>query len=546
MAASLIVETPSGKLRGELLRSPEAGRFFSFKGIPYARPPIARLRFRDPQPVEPWQDIRDATTHGPMCAQVDSQTQRLKGSEDCLYLNVYTRDLDGRAPVLFWIHGGAFMYGNGNDESFGPDFFLQKDVVLVTINYRLGVLGFLNLQTEEISGNQGLKDQVMALKWVQSHVRCFGGDPENVTIFGASAGAASVHYLTLSPMAKDLFHKAICQSGSALNPWALPKTPEDNLKEFSRAVNYRGKADGPLTEYLKNLEGHALVKGQEKLISPKRLMQCRFPFGPTLDYASSEPFMPANLRDAILEGVQVPLMIGWNSFEALFKLDVLRLIGMKEIEENFAEYLPSTVADDFKYKYGLGAKDLQRLYFKREAPDEKKVLEFWSDLAFVEGIHSLENIQYHQGAAPTYLYRFSYDENVTLVKKLQKIPYKGASHGDELTYLFKSRLPEINNLQQFQEGTGADRTAKQMIELWVNFAKTGRPTPFTSELLPIYWQPLISDVVLRFLDIGDELRMEKALNIEQRYYGGNKRRVSLGYLLALASADQSSNRIESN
>ncbi|CAB0037397.1 unnamed protein product [Trichogramma brassicae] len=474
-----IAVTKYGKVKGVKKTALDEFDFYAFKGIPYAKPPVGELRFKDPEYPEAWEDVLDATMHRDACAQPNLMTKAFEGSEDCLYLNVYTREYKSgdepieAKPVMVFIHGGAFLFGSGDDTIYGADYLLKKDVVLVTLNYRLGVLGFLNLQTEEISGNQGLKDQVMALKWVQSHVRCFGGDPENVTIFGASAGAASVHYLTLSPMAKDLFHKAICQSGSALNPWALPKNPEDNVKELSRAVNYRGKADGSLAEYLKNLDGHALVKGQEKLVSPKRLMQCRFPFGPTLDYASSEPFMPANLRDAILEGVQVPLMIGWNSFEALFMLDVLRLIGMKEIEENFAEYLPSTIADDFKYKYGLGAKDLQRLYFKREAPDEKKVLEFWSDLAFVEGIHSLENIQYHQGAAPTYLYRFSYDENVTLVKKLQKIPYKGASHGDELTYLFKSRLPEINNLQQFQEGTGADRTAKQMIELWVNFAKTG-------------------------------------------------------------------------
>lgn len=135
----------------------------------------------------------------------------MTGSDDCLYLNIYTTELKPEVPraVMVWIHGGAFYSGSGNDDIYGPDYIVEKNVVLVTINYRVGIIGFLNLDDEEAPGNQGLKDQVMALKWVKRNIEKFGGDPSNVTIFGESAGSASVHYLTLSPLAQGIIFERL-------------------------------------------------------------------------------------------------------------------------------------------------------------------------------------------------------------------------------------------------------------------------------------------------------------------------------------------------
>lgn len=187
---------------------------------------------QDPFPAEAWKGTRDALEFGPIAAQFDMLTEISDGSDDCLYLNVYTQSTETSIlrPVMFWIHGGGFIFGSGNDLFYGPDYLMKKDIVLVTVNYRLGVfgedsisctskyillrfklillqleLGFLNLEDKVAPGNQGLKDQVMALQWVHDNIKSFGGDPENVTIFGESAGGASVHYLTMSPLARGYF-----------------------------------------------------------------------------------------------------------------------------------------------------------------------------------------------------------------------------------------------------------------------------------------------------------------------------------------------------
>ncbi|KAJ4446940.1 hypothetical protein ANN_13642 [Periplaneta americana] len=202
------VDLPHGRLQGHLLLSRKGREIFSFQGIPYAKPPVGELRFQPPQPPEPWTDVLKATKEGPDCIQrpfPEAPTSpELVGDEDCLYLNVYTPQLPeaGGAtellPVMFWIHGGAWMAGSGSTDLYGPQYLLDKEIVLVTINYRLGPLGFLSTGDEVCPGNNGLKDQVAALRWVRDNIAAFGGNPDSVTIFGESAGGANVHYHVLS------------------------------------------------------------------------------------------------------------------------------------------------------------------------------------------------------------------------------------------------------------------------------------------------------------------------------------------------------------
>ncbi|XP_011630104.1 esterase E4-like [Pogonomyrmex barbatus] len=270
------VHVHEGKLIGTVEEGIYGDLYFAFRGIPYAKPPIGELRFKDPVPPEAWSENRDASKYGNVAVQYNIFDGTIIGDEDCLYLNVYNTDLElsQKRAVMVWIHGGGFFMGDGNPSIYGPDFIIRKDVVLVTLNYRLGVLGFLNLNDEVATGNQGLKDIVMALKWVQKNIAKFGGDPKNVTIFGESAGGAIVHYLTLSPLTEGLFHKAIAHSGVVVNPWAYDDLmTKDTMLGFD-LVKKLGKItlDPKVAyEFLKTVDAKLLIETEKQSLKSKSL-----------------------------------------------------------------------------------------------------------------------------------------------------------------------------------------------------------------------------------------------------------------------------------
>lgn len=242
----IIVNTKKGALRGRYMsyKTGISGGYYSFQGIKYGKAPIGNRRFKAPLPETSWKGVKPAVREGASCPHRNMILENFKGNEDCLFLNVYTpklpdSDTNSKLPVLFWIHGGGFQFGNGNAFLYGPDYLIPENIILVTINYRLGALGFLNTGTPDAPGNAGLKDQVLALKWVRDNIKSFGGDPNAVTIAGQSAGSASVHYLLLSPMAKGLFKRAIAQSGVALNPWAITDIPHERAFLLGKALNYQ-------------------------------------------------------------------------------------------------------------------------------------------------------------------------------------------------------------------------------------------------------------------------------------------------------------------
>ncbi|MGA3033861.1 MAG: carboxylesterase family protein [Terracidiphilus sp.] len=220
----LKVKTAQGKVHGKLINE---GKVRAFLGIPYAAPPVSNLRWKAPEPAANWKDVREASNYGAHCIQTpfsDMSFQDAGPSEDCLYLNVFSpagAKGSSKLPVMFWIHGGGYFSGSASEPRHNGDFLPTRGVVLVTINYRLGVFGFL--ATDELvkegngaAGNYGLLDMIAALQWVKSNIAKFGGDPGNVTIFGESAGSSAVSTLMASPLAQGLFAKAIGESGSAL------------------------------------------------------------------------------------------------------------------------------------------------------------------------------------------------------------------------------------------------------------------------------------------------------------------------------------------
>ncbi|NWI64732.1 SASB hydrolase, partial [Todus mexicanus] len=226
------VETNYGRVRGYQFRVDAAERNVNvFLGLPFAKPPVGALRFSEPQPPEPWTGVRDATSYPPMCLQDKEQGQffsdaitnrkekvPLQVSEDCLYLNVYTpvsREKEEKLPVFVWIHGGGLFFGAASTYD-GSALAAFDNVVVVAIQYRLGIVGYLSTGDKHAPGNWGYLDQVAALQWIQKNIIHFGGNPSSVTIAGESAGGISVSALILSPLAKGLFHKAISESGTAI------------------------------------------------------------------------------------------------------------------------------------------------------------------------------------------------------------------------------------------------------------------------------------------------------------------------------------------
>ena len=246
------VDTSLGRIKGIQLETRYGNKIWGFHGIRYAEPPVGELRFQNPQPIKPWKpQIYDATKDGPLCPQKTQNGSNL--SEDCLRLNIYTKDLEGQKPVIVYLHPGGFFAGGIISNYSGPQNFMDRDIVLVTLSYRLGSLGFLATGTAEAPGNMGLKDQVIALRWIQQHIKKFGGDPNSVTLWGYSAGSLSIGLHMMSPMAKGLFHKAIMMSGSPLGQFKYKTNQLDLAEKQARLLNCPQKPIKDMVKCLKTV-----------------------------------------------------------------------------------------------------------------------------------------------------------------------------------------------------------------------------------------------------------------------------------------------------
>ncbi|CAL8081027.1 unnamed protein product [Orchesella dallaii] len=324
--ASVYADTKYGRLKGFTSESREGREFFEFLGVPYATPPLGPdLRFQPPLPPQPWEGVKDATGYGEVCFQYDLFLQAVMGSEDCLTLNIYTPKLnssDGRLfPVLFFIHGGMYMFGRAID--FRGNHFMDEDVVVVTINYRLNIFGFLNTGDGVIRGNMGLKDQVMALRFIREIIPSFGGDPNLITLWGESAGGASTQLHTLSPMSQGLFHRAIASSGFSLAHWSFIRKPKEQAEIFAKKVGCPTKTTEEMVACLKSLPGRKIAevfRGTHDVLHPRLDV-----FAPTAESGypnenDTDTFLTEHPRDILRRGevrTKVPMISGVNAEEGL-------------------------------------------------------------------------------------------------------------------------------------------------------------------------------------------------------------------------------------
>ncbi|KAG8239169.1 hypothetical protein J437_LFUL018574 [Ladona fulva] len=324
-----IVEIPGqGMIQGIKMTTLGGKTIHGFLGVPYAKPPVGDLRFLEPQPPEPFIGVWNASHFRPQCLQyrhiLPPGHDKVYGDEDCLYANIYTPEIPMSGEkkfhdVIINFHGGAFMFGSG--EFYGPKYLLDRDVILVSINYRLGPLGFLSLEDEIAPGNNGMKDQVAAMKWTKDNIAVFGGNPNSVHMIGLSAGGASVHLHYLSPLSKGLFKSGISMSGTALCPWALVEKPKEKALKLAAIVGCPTNINSyELLKCLRHRPAADLVSAMSHfqiwLYNPFS------PFGPVVEpkNVKDKAFLPDDPFILLSNGkVQnLPWMTGVTSHEGLY------------------------------------------------------------------------------------------------------------------------------------------------------------------------------------------------------------------------------------
>lgn len=475
-----VVGISDGLVSGEF--SPET-KVFAYKGIPFAKPPVGNLRWKSPQPVDAWDGVLECKEFSASAMQYTPQpfsmwTEEFIGlseplSEDCLYLNVWTSaQKNDKRPVIVFIHGGGFSSGSGSVPIYDGTNMAAKGVVFVTINYRVGIFGFLahpELDKESVSGtsgNYGLLDQIAALKWVNKNITAFGGDPNNVTIAGQSAGAFSVNYLVASPLAKGMFHRAIAESGGAVMPTS--RLSKDNTLDIAedKSLHMCQSLGINSIDELRYLSADSLLKL------------------PAMSIPVIDGYVLPEAVQAIFEKGQqndVPVLLGWNANEG-----------------NFSGPIKS--ASEFKKKcqlnYGNRASEFLKIFpATNDLIAQTSQIKLSGLLTF--GIQAYKWAELHSELESTPAFVYFFNRSVPYGKGQNDF---GAFHTSEVPYaycnLYKSTVrpwEEVDyNLQDV------------MSSYWINFARNGNPN---GNGLP-EWQPYSKDKNQTMI-LGEKIKLQK-------------------------------------
>uniref|UniRef100_W8BA71 carboxylesterase n=1 Tax=Ceratitis capitata TaxID=7213 RepID=W8BA71_CERCA len=510
------INFPLGEIRGRQCKSIYDHAYFSFEGIPYAQPPLGELRFRAPEPITPWKGVKDCTKCASKPLQQNPFNESIEGSEDCLYLNVYTKRLKSEQPlpVMVFIYGGSFRSGEARRESYGPDYFMHDDIVLVTFNYRVCALGFLSFADPalKIPGNAGLKDQVLTLKWVKQYISYFNGDPRNVTLFGMSAGAASTHILMLSEQGRDLFKRAIAMSGSALNYWAnMPQT--SMAYRLAKFNGYTGdNIDANVLKFLNKLDPVKLVV-HSLLTKEEQRKLYLFAFGPIVEpYIDESCVIPERpfkmLRRAWSN--KISMIIGGASSEGLLMYPVLKKNPdiMKLLYSEPSLIVPEDVynANTSKENQRMG-EQLLKLHFGDKKPNDHSLFKYLDLLGYKIIWHDLHRTLLARlsfALAPTFLYRFDFDSpdfNLNRKRYCGDDKVRGVSHGDELSYLFHSR-----DTRKAVPNSSEYKMIKRFTSMWTSYATTGDPDCHASD--PITWDAVTKYFNFQGVNMGPHLEFK--------------------------------------
>ncbi|XP_029158375.1 esterase FE4-like [Nylanderia fulva] len=372
------------------------------------------------------------------------------------------------------------------------------------------------------TGNQGLKDVVMALKWVKRNILQFGGDPDNVTIFGQDAGGVMVHYLTISPLAEGLFHKAICQSGVITVPWAFTELDSAIHNGLMLAQKLGNATSNPkeALKFLKDIDGRILIAAENDLdIFPA--------FTPTVDYESMNSFLSENPLQLLRNGIKIPIIFGYNSQEGnIFISDIVGGVNnetLNKFNSDFKKAIYPRVLRQLP-QLGITVPELRSLYFGNKAVSEETIIalsDFIGDQYIYRGILQAIDIQMNSNVnQSTYLYEFSYESETSPVKKMFfEKPLSGTSHFEELGYLFCPLMGQFIDLLPIAHNTSDYKIMEYLTQMWTDFAKTGNPTPPSANFT---WVPVKNKTTYDYLNIENEPQMKSFVNGHQRWDWKNK------------------------
>lgn len=454
------VETSEGPVSG---MDSEGFDACTWRGIPFAAPPTGELRWKRPQPPAARSGVFEAVANGPACPQSETIFSGGKSevlSEDCLYLNVFSPQKSGRFPVMFWIHGGAFTMGSGMYSLYdGSRLAAEQEVVVVSVNYRLGPLGFFALpelaaeDPDNSTGNYGLMDQIRALEWVHDNIEGFGGDPDNVTIFGQSAGGMSVCSLLASPPAAGLFHRAVPMSGGCFARAKIDKAFEE-AREFASGLGCEGPG---MLECLRGLPSDKIVPGGG-LIKYLRSTGGSVGTSPLVD-GYVLPGQPADLiRDGRYN--RVPVMVGGTRDEIKYFTVVIPGLSL----------LPRCLVDKgIDRMFSKNKEELMTLYSYSDYKRPVQLLYAVANDAF--NAQAFEAAERLSKRTPVYFYRFDWDET--------RMPKKaGAFHALDVPFVFGKEHPDFRYsrmLDKKKDDPSRQELSRQMMEYYTNFARSGDP-----------------------------------------------------------------------
>ncbi|XP_049877838.1 juvenile hormone esterase-like [Pectinophora gossypiella] len=506
--------TSAGWVCGARRWSEYGGVYYaSFRGVPYARQPLGELRFKELQAPESWDHLLDATNEGDICPQTDvlyGPLMRPRGmSEACIHANIHVpisalpresqvNSSVEEAPnnatglsILVFIHGGVLAFGSGDSDLHGPEYLVSHGVIVITFNYRLNVFGFLSLNSTKIPGNNGLRDMITLLRWVRDNARNFGGNPDDVTLGGQSAGAVSAHLLTLSPEAQGLFKRTILMSGTAMPVFftTSPLYAQSMANAFITGLGINSTDPDDIHQQL-------LKMPLEKIMEMNKLLQDQNGLG--VFYPVVESRLPGVKRilsddpELLLQngtGNDIPLLLGFTDVEAeTFRKRFEEIDMVSRINDNPLVVVSPTVTTSVPTQVAFArAMQIEQRYFNG-TPSMDQYVKLVTEQFFHYTALKVADYRSRTDGAPVFLYQFPYDADFSLLRTALGVNYTGAAHIEDMTYLFHCNSVRVPY-------SDSDYDMKRLMNQYVvNFMRYSHPAPDSS------WQPVDRDGI-RYLEL---------------------------------------------